>query len=66
MSDIEELIRHKFEARMGCKPRMRFKTTDGTVLANEVTLQELPHDRNKLKLFKLTDKLLSLSYQNVK
>ena len=51
MSDIEELIRHKFEAKTGCRPKMRFRTGDGVVLAAEVTLEEVPRDGSKLKLF---------------
>lgn len=51
MSDIEELIRHKFEAKTGCKPRISFKTNDDVILAPEVTLEEVPRGRNTLKLF---------------
>lgn len=50
MSDIEELIKHKFEAKTGCRPKIRFKTEAGIVLADQVNLEELPRDKNKLKL----------------
>lgn len=50
MSDIEELIKHKFEARTGCRPKISFKTVDGIALADQVSLEEVPRDRNKLKL----------------
>ncbi|OXU24659.1 hypothetical protein TSAR_000170 [Trichomalopsis sarcophagae] len=51
MSDIEELIKHKFEAKTGCRPKIKFKTVDGIVLADQVSLVEVPRDRNKLKLY---------------
>ncbi|XP_014213006.1 tonsoku-like protein [Copidosoma floridanum] len=51
MNDIEELIRHKFEAKTGCRPKIRFKTIEGVALSAEVTLEGVPKDKNKLKLF---------------
>lgn len=51
MSDIEELIRHKFEAQTGCRPRLKFKTVDDVTLASEVCVEEVPRERNRLQLF---------------
>jgi hypothetical protein len=50
MSDIEELIRHKFEAKTGCRPSISFTTNDNVILAPGITLKEVPRGRNKLKL----------------
>ncbi|KAJ8664786.1 hypothetical protein QAD02_006448 [Eretmocerus hayati] len=50
MGDIEELLRHKFEARTGCKPKLSFRTADGVALPKELTLEELPAERNKATL----------------
>ncbi|XP_011502231.1 PREDICTED: tonsoku-like protein isoform X2 [Ceratosolen solmsi marchali] len=51
MSDIEELIRHKFEAKTGCRPKISFNTEDNVTLAPEIILEEVPRGRNKLRLF---------------
>lgn len=50
LSSIENIIRHQFESRTGCRPRIKFQTLDGVLLDENVTLTEIPGDQNRLSL----------------
>ncbi|XP_014233563.1 tonsoku-like protein [Trichogramma pretiosum] len=51
MTDIENLIRDKFEVKTGCRPIIRFKTETGCWLEPNSTLeQQMPNHRKILNL----------------